>query len=250
MSDLIPFTYHNHAIRTAQHDDGSTWWVAADVCTILALRNVSEACSRLDDDEKGIQLVDTPGGPQELLIVNEPGLYRLITRSRKKEATDFRRWVFHEVLPQIRKTGSYGQPSTPAVINPEHQLMIDMIVRIDQNEQRALLAEAAAARAESKADMALDAQQFLTVAEYVYINQLQHQLPTSAYKACSDHLRLYCMDHRIPFRKIPVGGHRWSDEYGYPVSVYADVFSGWLLRRNGQRMLPDVYADDWDPRDA
>ena len=250
MPDLIPFTYHNQAIRTAQHDDGSTWWVAADVCTILALRNVSEACSRLDDDEKGIQLVDTPGGPQELLIVNEPGLYRLITRSRKKEATDFRRWVFHEVLPQIRKTGAYGQSTQPAVQNQALQAIIDMAVQLDRTEQRAIQAEATATRAESKADMALDAQQYLTVAEYVYVEKLQRQLPESAYKACSDHLRLYCMDHRIPFRKIPVGGQRWSEEYGYHVSVYAEVFPGWLLRRNGQSTLHMIHPKDTDARDA
>ena len=138
----------------------------------------------------------------------------------------------------------------PAVQNQALQAIIDMAVQLDRTEQRAILAEATATRAESKADMALDSQQFLTVAEYVYINQLKHQLPESAYKACSDHLRLYCMDHRIPFRKIPVGGRRWDDEYGYHVSVYGDVFSGWLLRRNGESTLPDIYTNDWNPRDA
>ena len=237
MPDLIPFSYHNQSVRTMQHDDGSTWWVAGDVCTILAIRNVSEACGRLDDDEKGIQLVDTPGGPQELLVVNEPGLYRLITRSRKKEATDFRRWVFHEVLPQIRKTGAYGPPTTPAVLNPEHQLMIDMIVRIDQNEQRALQAEAAASRAESKADLALNSQAFFTVAEYVYINKLQRQLPESAYRAASDHLRLYCLDHRLPVRKQAVADKKWPDEYAFHEDTYAEAFAPWLSRRSAQVSL-------------
>ncbi|MBR3746027.1 MAG: Bro-N domain-containing protein [Selenomonadaceae bacterium] len=95
--------------------DGEPHFVAADVCRILEIRNVSDALSRLDDDEKsiafipamGIGLTDTHGG-QEMLIVNEPGLYRLIFASRKKEAKEFQRWVYHEVLPSIRKTGSYS----------------------------------------------------------------------------------------------------------------------------------------------
>ena len=251
MPDLIPFAYHNHAVRTMQHDDGSTWWVAADVCAALALPNVSRACARLKDHEKDdLTLSDVTGRPQVMLIVSEPGLYRLIMRSRKKEAEDFQQWIYAEVLPQIRKTGSYGQPTAPAVQNQALQAIIDMAVQLDRTEQRAIRAEATATRAESKADMALDAQQYLTVAEYVYVEKLQRQLPESAYKACSDHLRLYCMDHRIPFRKIPVGGKRWDDEYGYHVSVYAEVFSGWLLRRNGQSTLHDACEKRQEPRDA
>src|SRR5882672_2735676 len=109
---LTPLTYHNQPVRTMQHADGTTWWVAADVCAVLGLSNPSKACERLRSDERdALTLSYTPGGPQETLLVNEPGLYRLIMRSRKKEAEAFQHWVFHEVLPQIRKTGSYG-PST------------------------------------------------------------------------------------------------------------------------------------------
>ena len=219
MPDLIPFTYHNHAVRTMQHDNGSTWWIAADVCTILALRNVSEACSRLDDDEKGIQLVDTPGGPQELLIVNEPGLYRLITRSRKKEATEFRRWVFHEVLPQIRKTGSYGQPTTPAVLNPEHQLMIDMIVQLDRTEQRAKAAEATAARAEGKADMALADARTMTLEEFVLSNGLLRQMPEAHWPSYVTWLKDVCLALGHDFSKGQVLGKRWQMENVYPLQA-------------------------------
>ena len=109
-TSLTPFTYHNQPVRTMQHADGSTWWVAADVCEVLGQPNVSQVCARLDNDEKGIHNLDTLGGRQEILIVSEPGLYKLILRSRKQEAKVFQRWVTHEVLPQIRKTGSYGQP--------------------------------------------------------------------------------------------------------------------------------------------
>lgn len=95
--------------------NGEPWLVAADVCRNLEVGNVSRAVSRLDDDEKSMVFIpamgstskDTHGG-QDMLIVNEPGFYRLIFASRKKEARDFQRWVYHEVLPSIRKTGSYS----------------------------------------------------------------------------------------------------------------------------------------------
>ena len=88
--------------------DGEPHFVAADVCRILDLGNPSQALTRLDDDEKGITTIDTPGGEQSMLIVTEPGLYHLIFTSRKPEAHMFRRWVYHEVLLSIRKTGSYS----------------------------------------------------------------------------------------------------------------------------------------------
>ena len=88
--------------------DGEPWFVAADACRALELDDVSKAVSRLDDDEKGITTIDTPGGEQSMLTVNEPGLYRLVFASRKPEAREFQRWVYHEVLPSIRKTGGYS----------------------------------------------------------------------------------------------------------------------------------------------
>lgn len=94
--------------------DGEPWFVAADVCRALSIANNRDALSKLDDDEKGVGLTDTLGGKQEILIISEPGLTTLILRCRDavKPGTlpyRFRRWVTHEVLPSIRKTGSYGE---------------------------------------------------------------------------------------------------------------------------------------------
>ena len=72
------------------------------------------ATERLDNDEKGVSSIDTPGGKQEMSIVNEPGLYTLVLGSRKPEAKAFKRWVTHEVIPSIRKTGGYNLPATYA----------------------------------------------------------------------------------------------------------------------------------------
>ena len=92
--------------------DGDPWWVAIDVCNILEIGNSRQALARLDDDEKGVTTADTPGGSQVLATVNEPGLYSLMLRSRKPQAKAFKRWVTHEVIPQIRKTGRYEAPES------------------------------------------------------------------------------------------------------------------------------------------
>lgn len=100
------FDYQTSRVRVTMRD-GDPWFVARDVCTILGITNASQAVEKLDEDEKGVCSTYTPGGTQALLCINEPGLYRLIFQSRKAEAKAFTRWVTHEVLPAIRKTGTY-----------------------------------------------------------------------------------------------------------------------------------------------
>lgn len=87
--------------------NGEPWFVAADVCRALEIGNSRQAIARLDADEKDVISNDTPGGEQQMSIVNEPGLYSLVLGSRKPEARAFKRWITHEVIPSIRKTGGY-----------------------------------------------------------------------------------------------------------------------------------------------
>lgn len=87
--------------------NGEPWFVAADVCRALGIGNPRMATARLDDDEKGVISTDTPGGQQKMNVVNEPGLYALVLGSRKPEAKAFKRWITHEVIPSIRKSGGY-----------------------------------------------------------------------------------------------------------------------------------------------
>ncbi len=100
------FEFETNPIRTAVID-GDPWFVAADICDVLGLSNRRSSLALLDDDEKGVHSMDTPGGQQEFIIVNEPGMYSLILRSRRPEAKKFKRWITHDVLPAIRKTGRY-----------------------------------------------------------------------------------------------------------------------------------------------
>lgn len=109
MNALDLFRYKDHEVRVTVVD-GEPWFVAGDVCTVLEIRNARDALSRLDEDEKGVATTDTLGGPQQVSVINEAGLYSLILTSRKSEAKAFKRWITHDVLPAIRKTGSYGSP--------------------------------------------------------------------------------------------------------------------------------------------
>lgn len=94
-------------IRTVQQEN-EILFVATDICKALDLQNVSKSVQRLDDDEKGIISSYTLGGNQNLLAVNEFGLYNLVLSSRKPQAKAFKRWVTHDVIPAIRKNGSYS----------------------------------------------------------------------------------------------------------------------------------------------
>jgi len=103
---ITPFSFNGAEVR-AITKDGEPWFVAADVCRVLEISNSRDAVSSLDDDEKGVATTDTLGGAQSLNIISESGLYALTFKSRKPEAKAFKKWVTNEVLPAIRKTGSY-----------------------------------------------------------------------------------------------------------------------------------------------
>ena len=115
MNKMQIFHYENNEIRTILKD-GEPWWVLADVCQVLDLGSPHKVADRLDEDEKGRNLIPTPGGNQNMTIINESGLYKVILRSDKPEAKKFTRWVTHEVLPAIRKTGQYHVSPKTAVV--------------------------------------------------------------------------------------------------------------------------------------
>ena len=107
MSDLKVFAYGEQQVRTVL-SEGEPWWVLTDVCRVLGLKRADSTARKLDDDEKGTHLVSTLRGKQQVITVNESGLYAVILRSDKPEAKKFKRWVTHEVLPSIRQTGAYA----------------------------------------------------------------------------------------------------------------------------------------------
>lgn len=142
---LIPFSFEGAEVRVLDRA-GEPWWVLTDVCTVLEVRNSRDAAVRLDDDEKGVAITDTLGGPQEMTIINESGLWSLVLTSRKAAAKRFKKWITAEVIPSIRKTGSYtiSAPETPEQLAMRALTGLQAVVE-KQREQLALTAPKAAA---------------------------------------------------------------------------------------------------------
>ena len=112
-NELQVFTYEGAEVRTLLRD-GAPWWVLKDVCQILGIANHKMTAQRLEQDEVSqTDLTDSLGRKQKATVINEPGLYSVILRSDKPQAKAFKRWVTHDVLPAIRRTGGYTAPATP-----------------------------------------------------------------------------------------------------------------------------------------
>lgn len=137
MNELQVFRYQDNEVRTVEIN-GEPWFVLKDVCAVLGIGNSRMVFDRLDSDEKGVSQIDTPGGLQTVNIINESGLYNVILRSDKPEAKPFRKWVTSEVLPSIRKTGSYNQkPLSPVeMFAMQAQINLEQERRLKAVEQK------------------------------------------------------------------------------------------------------------------
>ena len=120
-------------VRAHLDDQGNPWFVADDVCRVLGIQNPRDAVGKaLDENEKGVDQIYTLGGPQKMVVISEAGLYALIFKSRKEQATVFRRWLSTTVLPEIRKTGGYRIAELQAEVNrlQEEVMLLDRLTRI------------------------------------------------------------------------------------------------------------------------
>ncbi|MDO4897596.1 MAG: BRO family protein [Moraxella sp.] len=128
-NQIINFTFEAQTVRTATNPQGEIYFCLPDVSAILAIKNGRDTIAKLD--EKGVEKIYTPtkGGTQEITFINEPNLYRVIFRSNKAEAVKFQNWVFDEVLPSIRKTGSYTQKTTAADRTPLRQAVTALVAK-------------------------------------------------------------------------------------------------------------------------
>ncbi|WP_455951381.1 phage antirepressor [Arcanobacterium haemolyticum] len=142
-NNLIPFSYNNSNVRVIKKGN-EPWFVAKDVATVLGLSNYYSSISILEDDETALHsMEDTSGRKQELTIINEPGLYSLILRSRKPEAKEFKRWITHEVIPSIRKHGAYMTPETieQTLTNPDFIIRLATELKTEQEARKQLEAK-------------------------------------------------------------------------------------------------------------
>ena len=127
-------------VRTVEID-GEPYFVGKDVATILGYSNPRDAISKhVDDEDKGVAKCDTLGGRQEILFINESGLYSLILASKLPGAKEFKRWVTSEVVPSIRKTGAYMTQETleAAILNPDYLLQVVTALKAETDKRKAL----------------------------------------------------------------------------------------------------------------
>lgn len=140
-NEIQRFDFKGAALRALTDENGEPWFVLKDCMSILDLGNPTETVKMFDDDEfSTTEVIDSIGRRQQTYIISEPGLYRLVMRSRKPEAKEFQRWVTHEVLPQIRKTGGYI-PTTDADDDMTILAKAVMIGQRTMKEQKRRIAE-------------------------------------------------------------------------------------------------------------
>ncbi|MED4535592.1 Bro-N domain-containing protein, partial [Heyndrickxia coagulans] len=140
MNSLQVFNFKQNEVRTVLKD-GEPWFVAKDVCDILNHSNSRVAISRLDEDEKGVSKVYTPGGYQNMSVVNEFGLYSLVLTSNLPEAKQFKRWITHEVIPSIRKHGAYMTPETLEKTISDPDFLIGLLANLKEEKAKRVKAE-------------------------------------------------------------------------------------------------------------
>ena len=135
-NEVQVWNYEGAEVRTVQID-GEPWFVLADICRELEISHVKDTATRIDEDDLGqTEVIDRMGRSQKAWIINESGLYAVILRSDKPQAKPFRKWVTSEVLPSIRKHGSYSVQSQFADLSPQLQVLIQMETRQKQIEAR------------------------------------------------------------------------------------------------------------------
>lgn len=132
MNDILVFRYKSSEVRTVELN-GEPWFVLKDVCAVLGISHITDTAKRMDEDEVGqTEVTDSMGRKQSTYVINESGLYNVILRSDKPEAKPFRKWVTSEVLPSIRKTGSYTMPK----LSKEMQALFLLDDRTQKQEAR------------------------------------------------------------------------------------------------------------------
>ncbi|GMA64730.1 BRO family protein [Alicyclobacillus fastidiosus] len=231
MQELQVFEYDMQPVRTVVID-GNAWFVARDVCAALELGDVSKAVARLDEDEKGTSSIRTPGGIQDVLVVNEPGLYSLVLGSRKPEARTFKRWITHEVIPSIRKTGKYDTQENVVPLSKEQALVTVLRTTADLVEGQEQIREMMAVQAQEIKTLAVKVEEQITL-DSGEQRRLQKAVSKRVYELEHEPLKRPQLYSQL-YREIK---DRWA------VPSYKDV-----RRTELQQVLR--YIEAWRPRVA
>ncbi|MCO7595073.1 MULTISPECIES: Bro-N domain-containing protein [Pseudomonas] len=240
-TNVIPFNFGKQQVRTLLIND-QPWFVAADVSSALLYAEAKDMTRNLDDDEKGRQIVPTPGGAQEMLVINESGLYSAILRSRKAEAKRFKKWVTSEVLPAIRKHGRYEdhQAKMPT-------LMDELIGMSELSVIKGLIRDKGkAVPADRQKSFALTMHNRLHTRFNVPRTEL---IPAGQFEAACNFIAAYnvlegeFIAKEPPQLQLPLNIH-------YPIEALAALREGMLTIRNDKQAWLDVKLEDLrDSRD-
>lgn len=198
-TEIQTFNFNAASLRTLTDENGDPWFVAKDVCNILEISNPSDALQSLYDDEKtnlGNSYVWSEPGRRPL-IISEPGLYRLVMRSRKPEAKDFQRWVSHEVLPSIRKHGIYATKATIDQILADPDFGIRLLTSLKEERAKRIEAENQVKELEPKAK-ALD--DFTNVPDALLVRDAAKLLSNAGTPIGEKELREWLSQHDWTYR--------------------------------------------------
>lgn len=241
-TNVIPFNFGKQQVRTLLIA-GDPWFVASDIATALQYRDSFNMCRNLDNDEKDTQIVSTLGGAQEMLAINESGLYSAILRSRKSEAKRFKKWVTSEVLPAIRKTGRYEdhQAKMPTLID-------ELIGMSELSVIKGLIRDKGkAVSADRQKSFALTMHNRLHTRFNVPRTEL---IPAGQFEAACNFIAAYSvlegefLPKEAEQKELPLSIH-------YPVEALAALREGMLTVRNDTQAWLDVTLDDIrDTRDG
>lgn len=217
-------------LRIIIDDEQKIWFVASDIAKILEYRDAPNLVRGLDDDEKGMQKVSTLGGEQQMSVITESGLYHVILNAKTERVKPFRRWVTEEVLPQIRKTGSYSvkkESVTPSAQQVEYHLRIAAAlgdVGFSRGVQQAYLLEQ-------------DQKQFDSTAEHflpqLAIDEARHEVAKVTYDRSAD-TQFACAIPVATFSYCTVSeiAKKFKDK-----RVTSKVINDWLCEGNFQRKV-------------
>lgn len=145
-TNITPFTYNDHQVRVVTGPDGEPWFILADLCRVLELKNPRDVASRLDRDDVGTtDATDSVGRTVQMNTVTESGMYDTVLLSRKPEARAFRRWLTHDVVPSVRKRGGYLTPEATekALMDPDFIIQLATALKEERAAKAALEAQAA-----------------------------------------------------------------------------------------------------------
>lgn len=195
MNELTIFNNEEFGeIRTVQINE-DVWFVGKDVAQALGYSNTADAILKhVDEEDKGVAKCDTPGGAQNLTVINESGVYALVFGSKLESAKRFKHWITSEVLPQIRKTGSYAVAKTPT------EMLVLMAQELDKQSKAVLEVKEDVKRLESK--IMTVPNEYYTIAGYANLKGKKVDITKA--------------------RQIGIYAGRLSRKYGYEIGQVSD----------------------------